>query len=215
MTKRFYRCEDGTVVIFAFIGTHSQLHSCTGRGGTILAMSKPAKLLWMDLEMTGLDPREDRILEVAVIATDWDFHEIATYEAVIKTDAELMNRRMVGEFWEKYAHVRDALTAQNATGRDSHAVEDELLAFCEEYFDTNERVLLAGNSIHQDRKFIEQEWQRLDARLHYRMLDVSAWKVVFNGKYDKKFAKPEAHRAMEDIRGSIQELTYYLGKVTV
>jgi oligoribonuclease len=81
------------------------------------------------------------------------------------------------------------------------------------HFAPNERVILAGNSIHQDRKFIENEWPRLNERLHYRMLDVSAWKVVFDGKYKKRFAKPEAHRAMEDIRGSIQELNYYLGKV--
>jgi len=74
---------------------------------------------------------------------------------------------------------------------------------------------LGGNSIHMDRRFIINEWARLDARLNYRMLDVSAFKVVFEGKYGKKFAKPEAHRALEDIRGSIMELKYYLGKVKV
>lgn len=176
-------------------------------------MSKRAKLLWMDLEMTGLDPKEDRILEVAVIATDWDFNEIAAYEAVIKVDVDLVRSRMIGEFWEKYASVRDALIVQNDAGVAGETVEGELLAFIDEHFEADERVLLAGNSIHQDRKFIESEWQRLDARLHYRMLDVSAWKVVFNGKFGKKFAKPEAHRAMEDIRGSIMEMKYYLGKV--
>lgn len=176
-------------------------------------MSKPAKLLWMDLEMTGLDPRDDRILEVAVIVTDWEFNEIATYEAVKKVGPRLMKKRMVGEFWEKYASVRDALMAQNLSGKNGRTVENELLEFIDEHFEAGERVLLAGNSIHQDRKFIENEWHRLDARLHYRMLDVSAWKVVFNGKYKKMYAKPEEHRAMEDIRGSIQELKYYLGKV--
>ena len=74
-------------------------------------------------------------------------------------------------------------------------------------------MLLAGNSIHQDRRFIVNEWHRLDVKLHYRMLDVSAWKVVFEGKYKKKFAKPEAHRAIEDIQGSIEELKYYLKKI--
>ena len=74
-------------------------------------------------------------------------------------------------------------------------------------------MLLAGNSVHQDRKFIDAEWPRLAARLHYRMLDVSAWKVVFDGKYKKRFAKPEAHRALDDIRGSIEELQYYLAKI--
>jgi len=169
--------------------------------------------LWMDLEMTGLDPKEDRILEVAVIATDWEFNEIATYSAVKKVGPSLMKQRMVGEFWEKFPHVRDALVAQNLDGKHGRSVENELLEFIDKHFAKDERVLLAGNSIHQDRKFIENEWPRLDARLHYRMLDVSAWKVVFAGKYKAKYAKPEAHRALEDIRGSIEELKYYLSKV--
>lgn len=167
----------------------------------------------MDLEMTGLDPVEDRILEVAAIATDWDMKEIATYEAVVKVGPALMKRRMVGEFWEKYTDVREALMVQNETGKNARTVENELLDFVAEYFDTEKPVLLAGNSIHQDRKFIDNEWPRLAARLHYRMLDVTAWKVVMEGKYKKKFAKPEQHRALEDIRGSIEELEYYMKKV--
>lgn len=176
-------------------------------------MAKQAKLLWIDLEMTGLDPLEDRILEVAAIATDWDLKEVASYQAVKKVGPNLMKKRMVGEFWDKYATVRDALIAQNETGKNGRTTENELLGFIDEHFAVDEPVLLAGNSIHQDRKFIENEWPRLNARLHYRMLDVSAWKVVFEGKFKKKFAKPETHRALEDIRGSIQELEYYLGKV--
>ena len=178
-------------------------------------MSKTAKLLWMDLEMTGLDPVEDRILEVAVIATDWDMNEIATYQAVKKVGPNLLKKQMVGEFWEKYTSVREALIAQNLGGKNGRTVENELLEFIDKHFEADERIILAGNSIHQDRKFIENEWGRLNERLHYRMCDVSAWKVVFNGKYRKMFAKPEAHRAMEDIRGSIEELKYYLGKVKV
>lgn len=165
--------------------------------------------------MTGLDPVDDRILEVGVIATDWDFNEIATYQAVKKVGPRLMKKRMVGDFWEKYTDVREALVAQNLGGKNGRAVENELLEFIEKHFEADERIILAGNSIHQDRKFIENEWPRIDARLHYRMLDVSAWKVVFNGKYHKMFTKPEAHRAMEDIRGSIEELKYYLRKVKV
>lgn len=165
--------------------------------------------------MTGLDPVKDRIVEVAAIATDWEFKEIARYEAVVKVGPALMKRRMVGEFWEKYANVRDALMAQNDDGTSGRTVENQLLEFVDEHFAPDERVLLAGNSIHQDRKFIENEWPRLNAKLHYRMLDVSAWKIVFEGRYKKKFAKPEAHRALEDIQGSIQELKYYLKKVKV
>lgn len=166
----------------------------------------------MDLEMTGLDPAEDRILEVAVIATDWEFREIARYTAVKKVGPSLMKARMVGEFWEKFPEVRMALMTQNETGKNGRTVENELLEFIDEHFDSDKPVLLAGNSIHQDRKFIDNEWPRLSAKLHYRMLDVSAWKVVFEGKYKKKFAKPEAHRALDDIAGSIEELQYYLKK---
>ena len=174
---------------------------------------KPKRILWVDLEMTGLDPQEDRILEVAAIVTDWDFKEIATYEAVKKVDTGLIASRMVGPFWDEFASVKETLVAQNESGKESHIVEDELLAFIDEYIGSEGKVLLAGNSIHQDRRFITNEWKRLDERLHYRMLDVSAWKVVFEGKFSKKFAKPEAHRALDDIRGSIEELQYYLKKV--
>lgn len=166
----------------------------------------------MDLEMTGLEPEYDRILEVAVIATDWEFTEVARYEAVVHVDPSVMDARMVGEFWDTYASVRDALKQQNETGKSPEIVEDELISFIAEHFDADERVLLAGNSIHQDRKFIDREWPRLSQKLHYRMLDVSAWKVVFEGKYRKKFAKPESHRALEDVQGSIEELQYYLDK---
>jgi oligoribonuclease len=177
------------------------------------AAFKPKHIVWMDLEMTGLDPVEDRILEVAAIVTDWNFKEIATYVAVKKVGPNLMKKRMVGEFWESFPDVRQALMNQNESGKNGRTVENELLAFIDEHCGAEGAVLLGGNSIHQDRRFIANEWARLDARLHYRMLDVSAWKVVFEGKYKKKFAKPETHRALDDIRGSIEELQYYLKKV--
>ena len=170
----------------------------------------------MDLEMTGLDPIEDRILEVAVIVTDWDFNEIATYEGIVKVGPRLLERRMQVSkvFWDANPEARDGLIKQNLElGRSGRTIENELLAFIDEHFDADQPVLLAGNSIHQDRRFIVNEWHRLDARLHYRMLDVSAWKVVFESKYKKKFTKPEEHRALGDIRGSIMELQYYLSKV--
>lgn len=174
---------------------------------------KSTRVLWIDLEMTGLDPSKDRILEVAAIVTDWDLKELATFEAVKKVGPTLIKKRMVGEFWDKYSDVRDSLIKQNKEGKNGRTVENELLEFIDKWFPKDERVILAGNSIHQDRRFIVNEWSRLDARLHYRMLDVSAWKVVFEHKFKKKFAKPEAHRALSDIRGSIEELAYYLKKI--
>lgn len=180
--------------------------------------AKVDRILWVDLEMTGLDPIEDRILEVAAIVTDWDFKEIATYEAAIKVGPRLVEKRMTkgpaADFWNTIPATRDALIKQNLeAGRSGRVIENELIAFLDAHFDKELPVLLGGNSIHMDRQFITREWSRLDARLNYRMLDVSAWKVVFNGKFNKKFSKPEAHRALEDIRGSIEELKYYLGKV--
>lgn len=183
-----------------------------------LANMKQTRLLWVDLEMTGLDPVEDRILEVAAIVTDWNFKELATYEAAVLVGPRLIEKRMLkgpaAAFWNSIPHTRDALITQNkAIGRSARTVENELLAFLDEHFAKDVPVLLAGNSIHQDRKFIDREWPRLNERLHYRMLDVSAWKVVFEGKFGKKFAKREAHRALDDIRGSIEELQYYLKKM--
>ena len=168
---------------------------------------KKAKLLWIDLEMTGLSPEKDRIIEAAAIATDFELNEIATFEAVVKVPEELMKERMVGEFWEKNAESRDALMAQNASGKDSETVEKELLKFVKKHF--GDEVYLAGNSIHQDRKFIDKEWPKLSAKLHYRMLDVSAWKVYFENALGKKFIKRDMHRALDDINGSIEELKWY------
>ena len=169
---------------------------------------KKAKLLWIDLEMTGLEPDKDKILEVAAIATDMDLNEIATYEAVVKVDDNLIKERMVGEFWERNRESYNALVAQNENGRPVNEVERELLEFIDKYF--GKEIYLAGNSIHQDRKFIEREMPDLNKRLHYRMLDVSAWKIYFENALDKKFTKRDAHRALDDINGSIEELKWYL-----
>lgn len=169
------------------------------------------RILWVDLEMTGLDPAEDLILEVAAIVTDWDFKEIDTYEAVVhRSDhiLETMNEWCVAQ------HGASGLTERVKESKmSSSQTEKQLIDFINKNFEAGVPVLLAGNSIHMDRRFIENQWKKLDTRLHYRMLDVTAWKVVFEGKYKKKFSKPEEHRALEDIRGSIQELKYYLEKV--
>jgi oligoribonuclease len=172
---------------------------------------KPKQILWVDLEMTGLNPGHDVILEVAAIVTDWNFKEIATFEEVIHHSDNVL--KSMNE-WSIEQHGLSGLTerVRQATAT-TKQTEDALLTFLDTYFDKETLVLLAGNSIHMDRRFIAAEWPRFDARLHYRMLDVSAWKVVFEGKFGKKFAKPEDHRALGDIRGSIEELKYYLKKV--
>ena len=170
---------------------------------------RKAKLLWVDLEMTGLDPEKDRILEVAAIATGWDLEPKGEYRGIVRQDEDLLKKRMVGEFWEKNKKTHDALVEQNNSGKKTEEIEDELLEFVKNNF--GDEIILAGNSIHQDRKFIDREMPRLAKKLHYRMLDVSAWKVYFEGAKGKKFVKPELHRALSDIQGSIEELKYYLG----
>ncbi|MDO4986978.1 MAG: oligoribonuclease [Candidatus Saccharibacteria bacterium] len=180
-----------------------------------------ASLLWVDLEMTGLDPEVDKIVEVAAIGTDWKLNPVCEFTATVKVDEDFMKERMVGEFWEKNSESRDAMISANAEGEASEVVEQKLLAWIDQNFvkqsiDDSKgkgKIILAGNSIHQDRRFIAREWQNLEKRLHYRMLDVSAWKVYFEGAMKKRFIKPEIHRALDDIQGSIDELKWYLSKV--
>lgn len=174
-------------------------------------MGKKASLMWVDLEMTGLDPCQDRILEVAMIGTDWKLEKLVEYTAVVRVPEELMRERMVGEFWERNRESREGLMAQNQKGKKAEQVEAEILKLMEKKFE--KEIYLAGNSIHQDRKFMEREWPNLTKKLHYRMLDVSAWKIYFEHELKKKFKKPEQHRALGDIEGSIEELKFYLSFV--
>ena len=174
-------------------------------------MGKKAKLLWVDLEMTGLDPEKDRIMEVAAIATDWKFNPVDSMTAVVKVDSKIIEERMVGDFWEKNKESYDSLVGQNESGLPSRDVEKKLLEFVDKNFSGT--IYLAGNSIHQDRRFIAREWKELDEKLHYRMLDVSAWKIFFENAMGVFFTKAENHRALDDIEGSIDELKYYLSHV--
>jgi len=180
-----------------------------------LANIRPKRILWLDLEMTGLSATEDLILEVAAIVTDWDFNEVATYQGIINNQESALKARLAANssFWDLNVESRDSLLAQNKDGKSLSKIENEILKFIRLNFKDGEPVLLAGNSVHIDRRFITAQWPKFDSKLHYRMLDVSAWKVVFDGKFGKKFAKPDAHRALDDIRGSIMELKYYLSKL--
>ncbi len=170
----------------------------------------PTKLLWVDLEMTGLDPEKDVILEVAAEITDFKFKTLASYEAIVKQDRDLVVDRMQKNIWWKdFPANRDEFVNKLDSGKPSEQVEKELIELVEQQFGS-EPAVLAGNSIHNDRAFIRQWWPQLDLKLHYRMLDVSAWKVFMQGAYGVSFEKKEVHRAFDDIQASIAELQHYL-----
>jgi oligoribonuclease len=170
----------------------------------------PTRLLWVDLEMTGLDCEKDVILEVAAEITDFNFKTLASYEAIVqqphKTVVERMQKNI---WWQDYPANRDEFVQKVATGKPSAQVEQELIALVQEHFN-GQPAILAGNSIHNDRNFIKQWWPALDLKLHYRMLDVSSLKIFMQGRYGVEFEKKEVHRAFDDIQASIAELQYYL-----
>ncbi len=171
----------------------------------------PKKILWMDLEMTGLDPQKDCIVEVAVIVTDWDFTELDLLDYGVKQDETQLRALLAANPWAAARPAETALEIEHSLqGIPETDAEARIIACIDKHFAPGELVLLAGNSIHCDRGFIKQYWPKLEARLHYRMLDVSAWKVVMQGKYGVMYTKKEAHRALGDIRESIDELKSYL-----
>lgn len=167
----------------------------------------PTKLLWVDLEMTGLEVDKDLIIEVACEVTDFNFKTLASYEAVIKQPEESLETM---NDWSKVQHKASGLTERIKTeGRDEKEVVHELVGFIKAQFG-DEAAVLAGNSIHNDRKFIAKWWPEVEELLHYRMVDVSSLKIIMDAKYGVKFGKKEVHRAFDDIQASIAELQYYL-----
>ncbi len=112
-------------------------------------------------------------------------------------------------WWRDFPENRDQFIAKLADGKPLGEVEAELIKLVEKHFG-DEPAVLAGNSIYNDRGFIKQWMPALDLKLHYRMLDVSAWKVFMQGRHAVVFEKKEVHRAFDDIQASIAELQYYL-----
>ncbi len=167
----------------------------------------PTKLLWVDLEMTGLDPREHVIVEVAAEITDFNFATLASYEALVLQPEDKLTTM---DPWAQAQHDASGLTERVRTqGKTERDVIHELAGFIQAQFG-DEPAILAGNSIHNDRIFIKQWWPEVDALLHYRMLDVSAWKVFMQGRHSVQYEKKNTHRAFDDIQASIAELQYYL-----
>lgn len=167
------------------------------------------KLLWLDMEMTGLDVTKEVPIEVAAIVTSPKLEPIEEYHAVIKQPQSYLDAM---DDWNQRQHRHTGLIDLIPGGEDPAAVDRALAAFIKKHFG-GERAVLAGNSIGQDRLFIRQYMPLTEAVLHYRMVDVTAWKVIYNSMYDLKFSKKDQHRALDDIRESIDELKFYLSFV--
>lgn len=166
-------------------------------------------LMWLDLEMTGLEPAKDLIVEVGVILTRFDLVELARYETGIRHDERQLRALFDANEWSRNRPAETEAEIQTSlSGKRQEMVEEDLLKLIEQNFG-DEPVYLAGNSIHADRGFIKQHWPKLHARLHYRMLDVSSFKLwwIGNGKFP--YIKKELHTALSDIEESIAELKFY------
>jgi oligoribonuclease len=169
-------------------------------------------LVWLDMEMTGLEPDRERIIEMATILTDGNLTEIAVGpELVIHQSDELLAAM---DDWNKKHHGGSGLTERVRTSTITEAdAEAQTIAFINAHIPAKERPVLAGNSIHQDRRFIRRYMPHFDKRLHYRMVDVSTIKELARRWYPQILArqvqKKETHRALDDIRESIDELRFY------
>lgn len=169
--------------------------------------SKPTKLLWLDLEMTGLNPEVDRIIEVAAIVTDFDFREIDRFSAVIHQDKKTLS--LMNSFVKNMHKSSGLIERVINSDKNEEAVVKDFENFIKKHF-KREKATLAGNSIHMDRRFIISWWPSIEKKLHYRMLDITSFKLLMENKYDQKYPKKEAHLALDDILESIDEIKYYL-----
>lgn len=170
------------------------------------------RLFWLDMEMTGLDETKDHILELAVIITDLDFNILEEYQRVVFQPPEVLEAM---NEWCKKNHGASGLTQAVPAGTPLTQVENELLTLTTKYFGVKNRVILCGNSIGNDQRFAIRYLPRFAQKLHYRVIDVTSFKEIFRTKYKIKFAKKERHRALDDIKESIEELKTYLGYVKI
>ncbi len=167
------------------------------------------RLIWIDLEMTGLDPEENVIIEIATIVTDSDLNIIAEGPniAIFQPEEELEKM----DEWNVTHHTANGLIEAVRESEISNATaEIRTLEFLREYCEEG-RSLLCGNTIGQDRRFLRAYMPTLQDFCHYRSIDVSSVKELANRWYpkDKGILKPSGHRALDDIKGSIRELAHY------
>lgn len=173
-------------------------------------MAATDNLVWMDLEMTGLDPEKERILEIASIITDPSLNLIAESEVIYVKQSEELIAAM--DEWNTTHHTASGLIDKvRAVGISEKQAEQQVLDFISQH--TREgKSPLSGNSVGQDRRFLVSYMPRVESWLSYRNLDVSSikelairWRPDIAGKVKKK----EVHRALDDIKESIEELKFY------
>jgi oligoribonuclease len=167
-------------------------------------------LIWIDMEMSGLDPDSDRILEIAVVITNSELETVAEgpVVAVHQSDAVLDGM----DAWNKATHGRSGLIERvRSSLLDDVAAENAMLAFLGQYQRAGKSPM-CGNSICQDRRFLARWMPTLEAFFHYRNLDVSTLKELakrWNPEVHRSFEKKSRHEALADVYESIAELQHY------
>lgn len=169
----------------------------------------PTNLAWIDLEMTGLDPERNVIIEIASLVTDRDLNILAEGPclAIARSDEELA----LMDSWNVKMHTASGLVQRmRDEGVTVAEAERQTLLFLRRWLAKGASPL-AGNSIGQDRRFLRREMPKIEAYLHYRSVDVSTMKELVRRWYPTlpPAEKKQAHQALEDIRESVNELRYY------
>ncbi len=176
-------------------------------------MATAPPLVWMDLEMTGLDPDREGILEIACLVTDSDLNVVAEGPHLAVFQPETLLDAM--DEWNQ-THHRDSglLTRVRQSTVDTQQAEGLLLEFLQAHVPEGKSPL-CGNTIYQDRRFLTRHMPRVERYLHYRLVDVSSVKELALRWYPDlpPFQKAEKHLALDDIRESIGELAYYRNTV--
>lgn len=173
-------------------------------------------LVWLDMEMTGLDANQNAILEVAVVITDGDLNVLAETPSYAINQPESELEKM--DKWNVKTHTKSGLLERvRQSTHTIETVEQKLLTFIKAYI-AKGKSPLCGNTIYQDRKFIVKYMPKLEEYLHYRNLDVSTLKELAKRWYPKVysgFTKSHKHEALADIFESIAELKYYREKMMI
>jgi oligoribonuclease len=174
-------------------------------------MAAEPLLVWMDLEMTGLDPAEHRIIEIATLITNGELEVVAEGPDLVVHQPEPVLANM--NEWSRQHHAASGLSAKSReSGVGERDAELQTLAFIQSHCAPGSAPL-AGNSIHVDRFFLRHQMPELEQYLHYRNIDVTTVKELARRWFPRAFAslpkKSESHRALDDIRESIAELRFY------